>query len=370
MKRLSGYSIATIIAIAALIPPNFYEIKCATNTTAWLWGALISGFLAFMFLFTKSNGWVKALVLYCFINCFFSRAPHISFTMFFSVIVCAYFYLLCLHNEGWTIILNTIQSLFLLSTLLIVMQAFKCDTLLNFDRSRVVFYGSINNTMMLASYITCLAPFLIIRNKYYIIPVLAIAVMSNSAGMVLSLAAGIVAYAIFKVKNKIALVVVTTGVLLAGLIYTYCDLSFGGFFIGSGARFPVWGKTLELLRENPYSGFGIGTFKALFPVLSEGMMPAGNSLWHSWLRPHNCWIQFMFELGYVGFIIVLGFVGYLIHLFKKSEKTNMVILAISGLAIIGVNMIWHFPTRLTQIVLILICYLAFFERLMKKEISI
>lgn len=361
LKRVSGYLVATIIAIAALIPPKFYEIKCTAHTTAWIWAVLIAGFLAFMFLFCKANILVKGLVLYSFINCFLGSAPYISFTMYLSVIACAYFYLLCLKIEDWSTMLKTIQSLFLLTALLLIMQALKKDTLLNFTRDTSVYFGTINNKMMLSSYIVCLTPFLIIRNKYYIVPVLVIAAISESAGMVLSLTAGIVFYLLFKIKNKVALITVIAVILMIAFTYTYYDRSSIDFFNASGTRIPAWLKTVELTQERPFFGYGIGTFKVLFPVLSNGMIVNDGDKWLSFLRTHNCWLQLLFELGFAGFILILGLVGRIIWKFKQARKTEPVLISMAGLVIYSVNMSVHFPTRMIQIVLILIGYLAYFE---------
>jgi len=365
VKRAVGYFIATAVAILALAPPEKIRLWCTVNSTVWRWSSLMAGFLAFMFVFTRANIWIKLIVVYAYINCFLSRAPYLSFTIYLSVIVCAYLYLLCFSME-WEPIFNTIQSLFMLSFLLIIMQALKKDTLLNFGRDEAVVFGSIFNSMLLASYITCLTPFLLIRNKLYIVPVLIIAVMSRSSGMVLSLAAGVIFYSFFKIRNKIAYIAVVMVLILGMLTYAYHDKQFDKFFKGRAARWPVWVKTVQLVNENPYSGWGIGTYKILFPVLSGQMIEESGEK-HTWMRAHNDWVQFPFELGYVGFAFVLGLVGYLMWLFKRAIKTEPIILSMTGLVIYGSNMMVHFPGRLTQSVLILLCFLAYFEQLLKKR---
>ena len=368
MNKFSAYFIALAIALLALLPPQFITIDCTVNSTAWLWGSLMAGFLTFMFIFTKANVWVKLIVVYSYINCFLSRAPYLSFTIYFSVIICAYLYLLCFSSD-WEPIFNAVQSLFLLSFLLIIMQAFKKDTLLNFGRDEAVVFGSIFNSMLLASYITCLTPFLFIKNKLYIVPVIIIALMARSSGMMLSMAAGIIFYSFFKIRNKIAYMAVVAVIILGTLTFAYQDKQFDKFFHGAAARWPVWVKTVQFVNENPYSGWGIGTFKTIFPVISGQMIEESGEK-HTWLRAHNDWVQLPFELGYVGFSMLLGLAGYLMWLFKKAKKTEPVVLAMTGLVIYGTNMLIHFPTRLTQAAIILLCYLAYFETITnKKEIS-
>ena len=168
MRKIPAYIIAICIVLLALLPPKFIEIDCTVNSTLWLWATIAAGFLAFMFVFTKANAWIKAIVVYSYINCFLSKAPYLSFTIYFSVIAVAYLYLLALSITDWEPIFRTIQSLFLLSVLFIILQTFGKDSLLNFGKTTPVFYGTIFNSMILASYLTCLSPFLLARNKLYL----------------------------------------------------------------------------------------------------------------------------------------------------------------------------------------------------------
>ncbi len=375
MKKAISYIVAIPLVILALIPPWNLKISTEVNSLFWLWMVLASGFLAFTFLLTKANVWIKLIIIYSFLNCFFSAAPYLSFSLYTSVILCGFYYVLCRKVESFEPVMQAVQSVFFVITLLIIVQCFGKDTLLNFNRPEPVVLGTIGNKMILGTFVTCLAPFLICYKKLNIIPVVLIAFISGSAGMVLSLAMGGIFYVLCRVKKKLVAIVLVCILLGSVAFYARHDNVVSSF--GTNRR-KIWKRTLELTMKHPFFGYGISTFRVIFPVLS-GDIPTGitplweyektSGTWVPWRRAHNCWNQINFELGHIGFVLFLGLIGYLIWRFIKSPKTILVILAMSGLVVIGTNMTVHFPTRLPQTVLIIMCYLAFCERTMGTEES-
>ena len=181
------------MTILALTPPWSFNLNCSVNGLGWLWAVFISGFLAFLFLYQKVSIWLRLLVVWCFISCFFSRAPYISFTMYWTVIICAYFYALCTKIEDYTPVKKAIQAIFFFVATLIVMQSFGLDKLLNFNQASPVILGTIGNQMILSSFVCILAPFLIISPLNWI-ALIAIAFISHSSGAVLSIGAGLCVY--------------------------------------------------------------------------------------------------------------------------------------------------------------------------------
>lgn len=373
MRNAAKYIAAFVIAVICLIPPVFIQIHATVNTTAWMWGILLGGFLGFLYLFTKANPWVKALVVFSFVGCFSSSVPYLSFSLYLSVILGAYFYLMCLSIDDWEPVYKTIQSLFFVSVLLIVMQRFQGDTLLNFNRKAAVFFGTINNPMMLASYITCLTPFLIMRNRLNAIPVLLVAVMSQSAGMVFSLGAGILFYLCFKIKNKWVSVLVALTLMVMAFALVRKDTAVINFM--DGGRGKIWQRTIELVEKSPWMGRGIGTFQVIFPVFSADISGgfAGDwnyewtiGSWIAWRKTHNCWLQLYFEIGRLGIIGILGLAFSYLWMFIRVHKTPVIIFATVGMVILAANMTVHFPTRMPQTVIVLLSYLAFYEFILKK----
>jgi hypothetical protein len=165
LDKLIKYIIAIPIILLALLPPKYFEIPMFVNDFWWLWLVLISGFLGIFFIFTKADIILKILSVYLFFNCFFSKAPYLSFTAYFSVILCLYFYLLCLKLKDWDFIYKVILSIFILNVVFIVNQFLGRDTLLNFGQTATVRFGTIGNLMQLKSFMIVLSAFLITCRK-------------------------------------------------------------------------------------------------------------------------------------------------------------------------------------------------------------
>lgn len=128
-------------------------------------------------------------------------------------------------------------------------------------------------------------------------------------------------------------------------------------------------RSIELSNKYPWQGQGISTYRVIFPLFSAdvagGSSPSWNyeettGTWLAWRRTHNCWLQILFELGRIGFILFIGFLCSLFYRFAKCLKTEPVILAFSGMAILGTDMLIHFPSRLEHSVPVMICFLALF----------
>jgi hypothetical protein len=121
------------------------------------------------------------------------------------------------------------------------------------------------------------------------------------------------------------------------------------------SRIPVWLATIKLSNQHPLMGWGIGSFKYVFPSLS-GIRNSGLP----WKQAHNDFLQILFETGYAGLIFSLTALGVLIYKLRKN------ITLLIGLGLICVDMSIHFPFRVANTVLILICFLAYCETKIKE----
>jgi O-antigen ligase len=271
--------------------------------------------------------------------------------MFWSVITCAWYFVLCKQIKDWTPVKKAIQAIFFFIVLLIIMQLLGKDTLLNFGLKTPTILGTIGNRMILSSFACILAPFLIFSPLNWVALIL-VSFISWSSGAVLSIGAGLSVYVWAKFKQLRLLIVVLA--ILAPILFAYKTGDFRVF--GVSGRGPVWVKTLELSIQHP-QGYGIGTYKLLFPVL------CGNEIRRqqpgkAWTTAHNDWVQILFETGFVGFILLLGWLVSIVRNVLKHKD----IIALSGLAIVGTNMIVHFPGRMVQSAFILLIFLAYCER--------
>ncbi len=359
MKKILPYAAIIPLVLLALTPPIDFQLDCAVNSTFWLWVTFFSGFFAFLFLYQKVSVWLKLLVVWCFISCFISRAPYMSFTMFWSIIICAYYYVLCSKIEDWEPVKKTIQAIFFFICLLFVMQLLGKDTLLNFNNKNTIsVFGTIGNRMISSSFICILAPFLLFTPLNWIALGL-IMLVTWSSGSILSMGAGFAVYSWVKFK-RIRLLILAAAIAVPILFaWKTGDIK---TFKGRAGRRLVWLNTLELAVKHP-QGYGIGTYKILFPVMCKKEIKDQNPDGRVWNIAHNDWLQILFEAGFPGVILLLGWLWTIV-----SRVRNPIML--SGLAIIAVNMMIHFPNRQVQCALLMIMFLAYCSQQKGKKICL
>ena len=347
MKKLIPFIALVPLVLLALTPPFNFQLDCTFNSLLWLWAVLASGFLSFVFMYQKVSVWLKLFVVWAFTSCFLSAAPYISFTMLFTVIACAYYYALCKKITDWSMVRKAIQGIFFLITLLIIMQLFGKDTLLNFNMKTPVILGTIGNRMILSSFVCVLAPFLIV-NPLNWIPIILVSFISYSSGAVLAILLGLGTYVWKIYKNGKYMCLALIGLAIAFALFT------GDFatFASKAGRRQVWEETIELTLKRPL-GYGIATYRVLFPHLCSKEI-RDQQPGREWARAHNDFLQIPFEVGIPGLILLIGWIVSIVRKVRNPLK-------LAGLAILVGTMSCQFPTRMGQSVLIILAYLAYCE---------
>lgn len=311
------------LLILALLPNIKINIP-VFNTNLWAWFILLAGFSGMYLCFLKVNIYIKILTVYTFIACFFSAMPYYSFTSYILFVGCIYYYYFCTRLEDWTRVWRVLICIFGLNLLILGMQYIGKDYLCNFglEAQKNTNFGTMGNPMRLSSMlITIIAFFMasIKPNKYKKQKYIAII--------------GLIIYLIGQqfIRRKVLL---------------YFPM----------IRAEVWKETLRLSLERPVFGWGIGTFKDLFHQIS--ILGHNAKVEGIWFQAHNCWLQAWFEAGTAGFLII---VAYITNLYIRLIKSKLFFCVI-GLTLFNLNILYHSPTRETQIVLIIACFLAFLER--------
>lgn len=359
LKKLIPILALIPLVILALTPPMFFELDCKINSTFWLWMTFFSGFFAFLFLYQKVSVWLKLFVIWCLVSSFLSRAPFMSLTMSWSMIFCAWYYVLCKQITDWKPIFKATQSIFFLIILLVIMQLFGKDVLLNFGQkapdvmhgSTPAVFGFIGNRMISSSLMCILAPFLIL-NPLNWIPLIIISFISWSSSAILAMGVGLFVIAWAKVKKMRILIFIIA--ILTPILFMWGTGDFKVF--GVSGRGPVYLKTIELSVKNPI-GFGIGTNKILFPILC-GKEIRDQQPGREWSTTHNCFLELLFETGFIGFFLFMGWVvSIVLNVLKQQNYTKL-----AGLVIIGVIMTFSFPTRIVHCPLIILAFVAYCER--------
>ena len=270
-----------------------------------------------------------------------------SFTLYWSVIACSYYYALCKKITDWSMVKKAIQAIFFLIITLLVMQLFGKDTLMNFGLKTPVILGTLGNKMMFSSFACVLAPFLIL-NPLNWLPLGLIAIISTSSGAVLalSLGAGVYVWKVFRNGKWMCL-----GLLALALVFALATGDIATFK-GKAGRRQVWEETIKLTLKRPI-GYGIAVYKILFPHLCSKEI-RDQQPGREWARAHNDFLQIPFEVGIPGLILLIGWIVSIIRKVKNPLK-------LAGLAILVGTMSCQFPTRMGQSVLIILAYLAYCE---------
>lgn len=374
MSKIASYIAAAALGLLAVHPPIGYTFQPMINSFEWLYAVIASGLLAFFLMTQKINIFLKVLLGYLFFNCFLSQAPASSFNMFMIASATMLFYLIARHLD-FEPIMKMIEAVFWMQVFILIVQQCGRDTLMEFDRQHKVFFGTVFQPMRMGSLLAIMAPLLVLRRRWYIIPLLILSVCSYTLSFSLALLAGILFYIWIKYPGfrKPAAIAICS----AGLIFMVVDWPTLRVAITEG-RFPIWGVILKSwmfdtsanfhgfmsplnppVQTGPFDiqrfffGHGLNTFITLFPFYKYDPNP--------FPQAHNDFISFLWELGLVGFSI---FCAYSIALMRDLWNRARLI-EISGLIVIACNMCFAFPWYMTQTVLIMVATAAYFERLIE-----
>ena len=315
MKKIYTYIALAPIVSLALMPPIGMYVPF-NNKVAWTWLVLLSAFAGFYTFFLKINPIIKVLTALCFINVLFSRAPMISQFAYMEMIGCVYLYWICRRIEDWSIVFNALWVILAINILMLSLQMAGKDTLLNFGFYQSSCHGVVGNIMQFRSYMIVLIALLIQQYK-----------PKKETLIKAGICAGIIA-----------------------ISYFFAHRVFVSFMF---ARGPVWIETVRLGMEHPFIGWGIGTYKAIFASIAQYCHPATVTEGR-WMSAHSEWLQMMFEVGIPGYLLLCGLA---INLLMKCRGVLLF-----GALLVGFTMSVHFPMRTTQIVPLLILFVAYIER--------
>jgi len=190
------------------------------------------------------------------------------------------------------------------------------DSLLNWGLKNNAVFGTVRNPMQLKSLIIVALAFLIAYKKPKLI------------------------------RSKWLL-----SLIMIGAIFYFFYHRVGYTFIH--IRLEAWKEAIRIYLLHPFSGWGISSFKFIFPALSH---QAAFNKEGTWLQAHNDWLQILFETGLFGFILVSG---YMVNLINKIKGLPFLLI---GLGLITLDMCVHFPLHMISTVLIIIAFLAYCER--------
>jgi len=348
MKKFYPYLALIIISGLALIPPIDWFIQNPPNDK-WLWMVCIAGFLGFLTLFIETNWYVRIIAIGGFINCFFSCIPYLSFTAYVLLVGACYFYIVCERIDDWEWIIKCLQTILFLNVFLLGMAYFNHDPLLNFNSGGTIQqFGILGHHMLMGSFSVVISAMLISYNRLNIVFPFLIGFICVSTWSFFCGSVGLFMMILPKI-NKYAWGILIFMVLIFSL-WSYKEGKFyANIEVGSG-RGEVWKKTIELSNKRPWMGWGIGSYKDVFPALN--IQPEHYSQYRT---AHNFILELIFEIGYpMTIVIVGGLIFFIIRLWKADLFLNA-----AGISMILMDGMVHFPDRVTQCVPIIIALLAY-----------
>jgi O-antigen ligase len=86
-------------------------------------------------------------------------------------------------------------------------------------------------------------------------------------------------------------------------------------------RFGLWQIAAQLISEHPWWGWGLGSFKLLYPA--RLLDPGYPTIAH----PHNFWLMLASEAGLPAMLLLTGMVGYItyraVRLWRRLDRQNL-----------------------------------------------
>jgi hypothetical protein len=349
--KIHSYIALIVVFLLANIPP--IDIHLANpNFPYWLFLVLTSGLLGVFTIFLKTNPILKIIACGGFIHCFFGLAPYVCFTSYISLIACCYFYVLCTRIEDWNLIFKGVQSLVILNIILLILEVFHKDVLMDFGLNYVHHFGVIGQHMEMGSFAVVIGALLLSFSKLNIIFPLAVAIFAKTSWTFICAGIGIFVY-IHHINKNVSACALIFFVLIFSLW-----ISKGKFqentSLNHSSRGSVWSRSIQLTNDNHKNiqGWGIGTFKTVFPAIAftRDVYPP-----LPYAEAHNFIIQWIWELGYPITGCLLFGIGWL---FLALLRAKLYLLS-SGLSMIFMDGLVHFPDRMVQTVPLIIVFLAY-----------
>ena len=152
----------------------------------------------------------------------------------------------------------------------------------------------------------------------FLIPVMliALALSGSRMGILSGLASLLFLVLLIQLKGREARLLASSFLVLGGVlayllwigldpVISRFETVLEGGYLDSSLRVLVWKDELDLFRDYPWLGTGLGTFGTVF----KEYQTAGVRYWFD--NAHNDYLQFATELGIVGFSLLFGPIFYL-----------------------------------------------------------
>ena len=264
--------------------------------------------------------WINILVVYCCIHHFLvpqlefpERASNIIVNLWqYKPIVYILIYYLfflsvrsfCWHKQYVEIVLRVMMWVGLTSAIYLIMQRLGLDSAQHLSSASANPDAQFTTAGQMSSFLThpnyagafiamCLPTAIYFRRWLYGGLMFLAVIFSGSCFAITAMCFGLFIYSWFYFYKKRTQIVGI--VLILGMIFCWMCL-IGRLWIPSDSgRFLVWREMWEDVRARPIFGYGLGSFRLLFPLLHGSRFT----------EAHNEFFQLIYETGFVGGLIFL-----------------------------------------------------------------
>jgi len=264
----------------------------------------------------KRTGWLFiSLLVYMFLNSFFSKQPLNSFLLSLALSLVFYFYFFGGQRLAFYDRKFFTTCFFLFSIGGIIVSAATLIRYFMLDLPRAKLFGGPNSLgTLIIMYTGVSIGFLLSKGKLYsylVFPFLTVSVFAllatQSRGAWLGFAGMLFIFMVVNYKKKIALVFLAIFLIAVCFLLTNPKLydRFLSIFSlekeGNMTRIHIWQASLNMFKDKPVLGVGLGVFPAVYPDYA----PPAASKEETFAFAHNIFLQMAAELGLIGFILFL-----------------------------------------------------------------
>lgn len=177
-------------------------------------------------------------------------------------------------------------------------------------------------------------------------------IRTTSCGGAVAVFVGILCYAMF-LPRALHYKAVVMGVAVLAIL-SYFKFVNDPNISTSSHRFVTAKQGLELCKEKPLFGAGLGQWKVIFLGIFKQNPKKYAGKWMS--HAHNEYIQTLYELG-IGFAVILS--GYLVSIVRRI--TRQVAVPVTALVVILVNSLVNFPFHIATTAVVAITWMAILD---------
>ncbi|NLJ84791.1 MAG: O-antigen ligase family protein [Halanaerobiaceae bacterium] len=273
------------------------------------------------------------LLVYMFINSFFSKQPINSLLLSLAFSLVFYFYFFGSQRLAFYDRKFLTTCFFLFTGGGIAVSVVTLIRYFSLNLPRAVLFGGPNSLgTLIIMYTGVGLGFLLAKGKpysyfvYLFLPASVCALLATqSRGAWLGFAGMFVILILLNYKKKIALIFLVILVLAAGLLMinpTLNDRFLSIFSLEKGGnmtRIHIWQASLDMIKDKPLQGVGLGVFPDVYP---EYAPPAAKKE-KTFAFAHNIFLQMAAELGLFGLLLfILAFAHAYFLAYKLTKSGN------------------------------------------------